>query len=97
MAHYRYTVLLQSDGTTDGYTVTVPALPGLVTEGQTVDDALAMARDAIALWLDGDAPQPEPDGVRAMVATVDIEVEVTGGAVRAPGVSRVAVASGMAD
>jgi antitoxin HicB len=30
-----------------GYTVTCPALPGLVTYGKTIDEALAMARDAM--------------------------------------------------
>ncbi|HXW84737.1 MAG TPA: type II toxin-antitoxin system HicB family antitoxin [Candidatus Binataceae bacterium] len=31
-----------------GYVVTCPALPGLVTEGDTLKEARAMARDAIA-------------------------------------------------
>lgn len=30
-----------------GYTVTVPALPGCVTYGQSVDEALTMAKEAI--------------------------------------------------
>lgn len=30
-----------------GYTVTCPALPGLVTYGQTLDEARHMARDAM--------------------------------------------------
>jgi predicted RNase H-like HicB family nuclease len=30
-----------------GYTVTCPALPGLVTYGETVEEARAMARDAM--------------------------------------------------
>jgi antitoxin HicB len=36
-----------------GYTVTVPALPGLVTAGRTLDDAKAMARDAMACYVEG--------------------------------------------
>ena len=43
-----------------GYTVTVPALPGYVTEGDTLDEALAMAKDAIALYLDDLATHGEP-------------------------------------
>lgn len=31
-----------------GFTVTSPALPELVTEGDTLDDAFANARDALA-------------------------------------------------
>jgi predicted RNase H-like HicB family nuclease len=37
----------------DGYSVHVPALPGVVTEGATVEEALAMAREAITLHLEG--------------------------------------------
>ena len=35
-----------------GFTVHVPALPEVVTEGETEAEALAMARDAIRLVLD---------------------------------------------
>jgi len=34
-----------------GYTVTVPELPGCVTEGDTLAEALEMVKDAIAGWL----------------------------------------------
>ena len=34
-----------------GYTVTVPELPGCVTEGDTFAEALEMVKDAIAGWL----------------------------------------------
>jgi antitoxin HicB len=54
-----------------GFVVTCPALPGLVTQGETIDEARAMARDAMegyiaALIEDGeavpesDAPQTAP-------------------------------------
>jgi antitoxin HicB len=48
---HSYSVVLepQPDG---GFTVLVPALPEVVTEGETEDEALAMARDAIRLVLD---------------------------------------------
>lgn len=35
-----------------GYTVTVPALPGCINEGEDVDDALANIREAIDLYLE---------------------------------------------
>ena len=35
-----------------GYTVTVPALPGCISEGDSVDDALANVREAIDLYLE---------------------------------------------
>jgi predicted RNase H-like HicB family nuclease len=35
-----------------GYTVSVPALPGCVTEGDTREEALSNVREAIALYLE---------------------------------------------
>ena len=35
-----------------GYSVSVPALPGCVSEGETRDEALANIREAIELYLD---------------------------------------------
>ena len=35
-----------------GYTVTVPSLPGCISEGDTREDALANIRDAIQLYLE---------------------------------------------
>ena len=35
-----------------GFTVHVPALPGCVSEGETVEDALANIREAIELYLE---------------------------------------------
>lgn len=37
-----------------GFVVTGPELPGCVTHGNTLDAALANARAAIALYLDGE-------------------------------------------
>jgi predicted RNase H-like HicB family nuclease len=50
-AAYTYTVLLQPEPER-GYTVTCPALPGLVTYGETMDDARAMAADAIRGYIE---------------------------------------------
>lgn len=36
-----------------GYTVTVPALPGCISEGDTHEDALKNIREAIQLYMDG--------------------------------------------
>lgn len=35
-----------------GYTAIVPALPGCITEGDSVDETIEMAREAIALYLE---------------------------------------------
>ena len=47
----RYTVLLYPEATEGGYSVIVPSLPGCVTQGESVDEALAHAREAIAGYI----------------------------------------------
>lgn len=44
----RYTILLEYDTEGPGYAVSVPALPGCVTQGHTVPEAIERAREAIA-------------------------------------------------
>lgn len=45
-----YTIILEH-AEEGGYTVTVPAIPAIVTEGDTYAEAIAMAKDAITLYL----------------------------------------------
>ncbi len=47
----RIRVLLESSDE-GGYTVYVPSLPGCISEGETVEDALTNAREAIELYLE---------------------------------------------
>lgn len=35
-----------------GFTVTVPALPGCITQGETIDECLKRAQEAITLYLE---------------------------------------------
>ena len=49
---YSYTIVLEPDVDEGGFTVRVPALPGCATQGETLEEAIAMARDAIALYLE---------------------------------------------
>ncbi|MBV9706268.1 MAG: type II toxin-antitoxin system HicB family antitoxin [Chloroflexi bacterium] len=49
MKDYQYTIILHPDAEQGGYTVTVPCLPGCVTEGDTLEEAIAMAKEAIQL------------------------------------------------
>lgn len=47
-----------------GYTTTVPALPGCITYGETDDEALTMAKEAIELYMESliEHNEPVPDG-----------------------------------
>lgn len=46
---YQYEAVFEENG--EGYTVTIPKLPGLVTEGENLKDAREMAKDAIRCYL----------------------------------------------
>jgi len=48
---YTYKILLNKEPE-GGFTVTVPTLPGCVTYGEDVDEAIAMAREAITLYIE---------------------------------------------
>jgi predicted RNase H-like HicB family nuclease len=51
MSEYRYTVLFEP-AEEGGYVVTCPALPGLVTEGNTYEEARNRAVEAIEGYLE---------------------------------------------
>jgi predicted RNase H-like HicB family nuclease len=46
-----YRILLRKEPE-EGYTVIVPSLPGCVTYGETIEEAIVMAREAIELYLE---------------------------------------------
>ena len=48
---YTFTMLFEP-AEEGGYVVTCPALPGLVTEGDTMEEARAMAEDALRVYLE---------------------------------------------
>ena len=48
----KLSTLKDPDEEEGGYTVTVPALPGCVTQGETLEEAVAMARDAIRGYIE---------------------------------------------
>lgn len=60
MNEYQYTIILHPDAEQGGYTVTVPALPGCVTEGRTIEEAIAMAKEAIQLYIESLIADGEP-------------------------------------
>lgn len=51
MFEYTYTILLEPDED-GGFVVTCPALPGMVTHGDTIEEARAHAAEAIELYLE---------------------------------------------
>lgn len=56
----RYSILLIPDPEEGGYTATVPALPGCVTEGDTLEEVMENIRDAIRLYVEDVKASGEP-------------------------------------
>ena len=48
---YNYKLLLRKEPE-GGYTVFVPSLPGCITDGENVDEAITMAKEAIELYIE---------------------------------------------
>ncbi len=51
MKELNYRILLRKEPE-GGYTVLVPSLPGCVTFGETMDEAIRMAREAVEIYLE---------------------------------------------
>jgi len=48
---HTYRILLNKEPE-GGYTVNVPALPGCITYGDSIDESITMAKEAISLYLE---------------------------------------------
>lgn len=48
---YQYTAIFEPDGEQGGYTVTIPSLPGCISEGETFEEALKNIQEAASLYL----------------------------------------------
>lgn len=46
-----YTIILEPEAEEGGFSVFVPALPGCVTQGETIEECIVFAREAIGLWI----------------------------------------------
>ncbi len=75
MKTYSYTVLFEyfRDDDGEGYQVVVPALPGIVTWGRTLDEAKANAQEALQCHVEGilKAGETVPEDI-----TVSVSVHV---------------------
>ena len=68
----RYEIIIYWSAEDNSYVAEVPELPGCVAHGNSQEDALVNAKDAVQLWVDtakefGD-PVPEPKGRRLVFA-----------------------------
>ena len=77
----RFTIVLTPDPDEGGFTVSVPSLPGCVTVGHTFEEAMANAKAAVALHLDGLTADGEriPDDSPAVITFIEIADDLTAG------------------
>lgn len=51
MKQYKLSILLTPEDE-GGYSVTVPELPGCFTQGETIEEAIDMAKEAICVYVE---------------------------------------------
>lgn len=56
----QYTIVLVPEAETGGFSVLVPALPGCVTHGPTVEECVARAQEAIGVYIESLEAHGEP-------------------------------------
>lgn len=74
---YQYTVVFEPDEESGGYIVSVPALPGCVTEGDTFAQAVEMAKDAILAYMGSLRKHNEPipaESPKTVIKKINIEL-----------------------
>ena len=71
---YTYKIHLQKESE-GGFTVTVPVLPGCITYGENVDEALTMAKEAIELYIEElkERGEPIPDNSNTLEYSLNLE------------------------
>jgi len=63
-----------------GFTVTIPSLPGCVTEGDTFEEAVKMAKDAIKCYLASLTKHKESipeESPREFIGTIDVSMPLS--------------------
>jgi antitoxin HicB len=71
----RYTIILEPDAEEGGYTVIVPALPGCITQGESIQQCIEVAKEAISGYIESlimtGEPVPE-ETERPQMITIDV-------------------------
>ncbi len=74
---YQYTAVFEPDKKVGGFTVTIPSLPGCISEGDTFEEALKNIEEAAGLYLetmkkDKDIVPKQESGI--VVAPVQVRI-----------------------
>lgn len=73
MSSYDYLIVIHPDDTDGGFWTEVPALPGCGSQGETMDEAIEMTKDAIQAFIESmrkHGETPPADATVAVTVTV---------------------------
>jgi len=71
----KYTILLEPDPEEGGYTVKVPAFPVCITQGETIEQCIERAQEAITGYIESLRAEGEPvpeETERPQMITIDV-------------------------
>ncbi|HLZ07843.1 MAG TPA: type II toxin-antitoxin system HicB family antitoxin [Chloroflexota bacterium] len=71
----QFSIVLEPELEDGGYSVAVPALPGCRTQGESVEECIERAREAIAAWIADAQANGDPipsETIRPQVVTIDV-------------------------
>lgn len=73
---YTYKIHLHKEAE-GGFTVSVPVLPGCITYGENVDEAISMAKEAIELYIEElqDRGEVIPDDSNTLEYSLSLDME----------------------
>lgn len=71
----RFTVVLSPDPEDGGYVAECPAIPGCISEGDSIEEALVNIREAIEGCLETLAARNEPLPAEGSVIVANVDVE----------------------
>jgi len=71
---YNFRIMLRKEPEV-GYTAFVPSLPGCVTYGETIDEAIEMAREAVELYIESLLEHNEPVPTEEEVFEYNLQIK----------------------
>lgn len=71
---HTYTAIFEEDENDGGYTVTVPSLPGCISEGETFEEAMENIAEAASLYLEVTNKELLPEEQGVIVAPLRVRV-----------------------
>ncbi len=76
MKKYNFTVLIEEDKESGGYTAIVPALKSCYTEAETIEELMENIKEAIELCLEEEKELPEGNFSKHLVNAQQVEMVI---------------------